>query len=84
MKKTLIYIIVGWIVGITSMIIGLRMYANDPLVLEETRDAIPGIGQAIGLALEGSAIIWLFGLSLGFIIHIIIWLIENHNLKKKK
>jgi len=79
---------IGWIVGIASTIIGLREYANDLFTKQEIRDSIPGIGQAIGLALEGSAQIWLYVLIMGFIIfminRLIIWLINNHNLKKRQ
>jgi len=68
MKKAFIGFAVGWAAGIASTVIGLRGYANDPLVLKEIRAAIPGVAHIIQLALQGSAVVWLYGFLIGFLL----------------
>lgn len=83
MKKAFIGFAIGWAVGIASTIIGLRGYANDPIILQEIRVAIPGVGQTIGLALKGSAFIWLGAFFLGLMLFSIIWVINEIRRKKR-
>ena len=54
MKKIGIGVFIGWVAGVAALVIGLSEYANDPLIVEEIREAIPRVGTTIQLALRGS------------------------------
>jgi len=83
MKKGAIGFIVGFATAIASAIIGLRSYANDPLISEQIAAAIPSPTAIIGLILKGSAFIWLGAFLLGLLIVVINWAIAERARRKR-
>ena len=77
MKKVAIGFAVGSVAGIASTVIGLRGYANDPLVPPEIRLAIPGVAHIIELSFQGSAVIWLSVFFLGLLLVAISWAVRR-------
>jgi len=83
MKKVAIGFVVGLAVGVASTVIGLRGYANDPLVSQEIRAAIPEVWQIIFLALKGSAGIWLGAFFLGLLLVAVSWVLDEMRRREK-
>ena len=84
MKKFGIGVFVGWVAGVAALVIGLREYANDPLIVEEMREAIPGVGTTIQLALKGSLYICGLLFAIGFLIVIVGYIHRKTTLSKYK
>ncbi len=83
MKKVVIGFGVGLVIGVTSTIIGLRGYANDPLVPLEIREAIPSVIHTMKLALQGSAFIWLGIFFLGLLLVSVNWALTEKRRRKR-
>ena len=82
MKKFGIGVFVGWVAGVAALVIGLSEYANDPLIVEEIREAIPRVGTTIQLALKGSLYICGVLFAIGFLIVIVGYIHRETTLRK--